>query len=87
MFFFKGAPHQPGGPNFHGHQQGPPMQGLMPGQGPMGRPPGHLGGNYLIYFLSSSMYGLVVKLENILITWTKSFDEESAILKTMLSML
>ncbi|KAK7602235.1 hypothetical protein V9T40_009676 [Parthenolecanium corni] len=39
-----GAPHQPGGPNYHGHQQGPPMQGLMPGQGPMGRPPGHLGG-------------------------------------------
>ncbi|XP_065206960.1 cleavage and polyadenylation specificity factor subunit 6-like isoform X2 [Planococcus citri] len=39
-----GAPHQPGGPNFHGHQQGPPMQGLIPGQGPMGRPPGHLGG-------------------------------------------
>lgn len=49
FLFFKGAPHQPGGPNYHGHQQGPPMQGLMPGQGPMGRPPGHLGGNYFIY--------------------------------------
>lgn len=49
FLFFKGAP--PGGPNYHGHQQGPPMQGLMPGQGPMGRPPGHLGGNYF-YTLS-----------------------------------